>query len=460
MHTLETINLMYESLQSHYGRLISLALPCPGVSLAGFLRQHRGQPRFSYATGREPVAFAGAGAVLELTGWGPQRFQHLQRSAAALFNDWLALTDAPAAAAPRLFGGFAFLDDFTPDYAWADFTPAHFILPHYQLTHTGDDTWLTLNAQVPYGDNPHDLRDDLLAALAEKIDALRRAEAAPPPPDVPLPPPELVYPLPYAAWESMITGATARMQRGELNKAVLARVGEARFSAPLQPDTLLPGLAAAYPDTYRFLFEPRPQRAFFGATPELLAAVEGDQVVTMALAGSSRRGTTPPEDAALGQALLHDAKNRYEHDLVIRGIEARLRPLTSALHTGSTGLMTLPNIHHLHTPIRGTLRAAGGIVPLVAALHPTPALGGDPREVALPLIAGAEPVPRGWYAAPVGWIDARLNGQFVVAIRSAVAQAERVWLYAGAGIVADSDPRQEWDETALKFRPMLNALCG
>jgi menaquinone-specific isochorismate synthase len=95
---------------------------------------------------------------------------------------------------------------------------------------------------------------------------------------------------------------------------------------------------------------------------------------------------------------------------------------------------------------------------VIAALHPTPALGGSPRELAMQLIGEYEPVPRGWYAAPVGWIDRNLNGQFGVAIRSAVAQEKRVWLYAGAGIVAESEPQKEWDETALKFKPMLNAL--
>lgn len=99
-----------------------------------------------------------------------------------------------------------------------------------------------------------------------------------------------------------------------------------------------------------------------------------------------------------------------------------------------------------------------GILPIIEALHPTPALGGDPQDVAMRLIGELEPVPRGWFAAPIGWIDGALNGQFAVAIRSAVTQHDRAWLYAGAGIVAQSDPRQEWDETALKFRPMLGAL--
>ena len=119
---------------------------------------------------------------------------------------------------------------------------------------------------------------------------------------------------------------------------------------------------------------------------------------------------------------------------------------------------TLSNIQHLYTPIQGKLAAAIGVLPLVETLHPTPALGGAPREQALAFISQAESVPRGWYAAPVGWIDHNLDGAFGVAIRSAVAQRQRVWLYAGAGIVADSEPEKEWAETGWKFRPIQQAL--
>ncbi len=122
------------------------------------------------------------------------------------------------------------------------------------------------------------------------------------------------------------------------------------------------------------------------------------------------------------------------------------------------GILTLSNVHHLCTPVRARLREVSGVLPVIAKLHPTPALGGQPRDAALDFIRQAEPVPRGWYAAPMGWIDSKLDGTFGVGIRSAVSQDKRVWLYAGVGIVAASQPQREWDETALKFRPMLDAL--
>jgi menaquinone-specific isochorismate synthase len=451
---------MYESIPAHYGRLVSVSLPIEGVTLLDFLHHHKGQARFYNDSQRGESAFAGVGIALELFAYGTERFNQIQHHAAALFADALVAADVPSTVAPRLFGGFSFMEDYVPDAAWADFPPAHFVLPHYQLTRIGEVYWLTLNAHVPYGENPHLLLPELREALKAKIATLKPH---------PLSPPQsregeqtnginIAYPMPYDTWAENIVMATQRIKSGELHKVVLARVCEIRGTDRIDVDRALVYLEQAYPETYRFLFEPRPYHAFYGATPELLAEVQGNQVKTMALAGSIRRGKTPQEDAILGQSLLDDPKNRGEHRLVIEGIQEKLTPLTRDVTIGDTGLMRLTNIYHLHTPITGTLHHTDGILPVVAALHPTPALGGSPRDVAMALIQSAEPVPRGWYAAPIGWIDRHLDGAFHVAIRSAVAQEKRVWLYAGCGIVAESDPQQEWDETLLKFAPMLRAI--
>jgi menaquinone-specific isochorismate synthase len=179
----------------------------------------------------------------------------------------------------------------------------------------------------------------------------------------------------------------------------------------------------------------------------------------MALAGSIQRGENAAEDRKLGRQLIESKKDRHEHALVVNSIRRRLEPFDVELTIpAKPELYTLNYIHHLMTPITGRLKQMTGVLPLLEALHPTPALGGSPRDLALSFIGEIEPVPRGWYAGPVGWVDANMDGQFAVGIRSAVAQDRRVWLYAGAGIVADSDPRKEWMETSLKFKPMLAAL--
>ncbi len=448
-------DVTYTSIPSQYGRLISTHIPCPDLTLAQFLQSARGQERFYWESSRDDVAFAGTGVALEIMGYGADRFETIRHNAIELFADAIVLDEQEALAAPRLFGGFSFRDDFVPDVAWSDFPPAHFVLPHYQMIRLGDVTWLAINAHIPYGEPPQALLPDLKEALQAKIAELQAYESPPLPETKQT---ALNYPMPYETWENHITDATRRMKNGEFNKVVLSRVAEIRFDKPVNTDGALHFLADKYPETYRFLFEPRPHSAFYGATPELLASVKGTHFETMALAGSIRRGTTPEEDKAYGEELLNSPKDSYEHQVVIDGIQSRLAPLAKSIDTGKTGIMTLSNIQHIHTPISAELKRDDGIIPLVEALHPTPALGGDPREIAMDAIGQYEPVPRGWYAAPVGWIDREMNGQFGVAIRSAIAQDKRVWLYSGAGIVADSVPQKEWDETALKFVPMLNAL--
>jgi menaquinone-specific isochorismate synthase len=391
------------------------------------------------------------------------------------------LNETNPLAAPRLFGGFAFRDDFTPDNTWAAFHPAHFILPHYQLVQVGSDSWLTINALIPNDEETTASLPVLQEALAARYGVLKNegvkgrkgegvtpAHPLTPSPLHPLTPategrppahPLIHYPMPYDTWAKQINDIRRQIRTTPLKKAVLSRMAELQFSNRVNVDGALAYLNEHYNDCYRFLFEPRPFHAFYGATPELLAKVEGHTLTSMALAGSIHRSADPLEDAALGQQLLNSAKDRHEHELVVYSILERLAPLTDKLEIApQPGVYKINNIQHLYTPVRARLIEANGILPIAELLHPTPAMGGTPRRLAMQVIRDAEPVTRGWYAAPVGWIDVNLDGAFAVAIRSAVAQERRAWLYAGAGIVADSEPEKEWEETALKFRPMLEAL--
>jgi menaquinone-specific isochorismate synthase len=422
---------------------------------------------------------AGFGLAAELFSWSDNRFHSIEEQARELFAAAVIACEeqtfsevgklgedrqakCPALAMPRLFGGFAFQDDFTPDNTWAVFHPAHFILPHYQLALRDDESWLTINALIPHDEDPQMILPELRAALEARLQqllstpAVRRLGRG----DAQW---HIRYPTDYKQWEEMINAAIAQMQHGHLKKVVLARVCEIRQSSDIDVDGAFAYLGRRYDDCFLFLFEPQPGHAFLGATPELLTNVHGDEVATMALAGSIRRGDTAAEDDRLAQELLSSAKDRYEHALVVQAIESRLTSLTNARDVpAEPTVYRLKNIQHLYTPIRARLRPEyiNGVLPLLGRLHPTPAMGGSPRDLALEAIHAAEPVPRGWYAAPIGWIDHRLDGAFAVAIRSAVCQQRRAWLYAGAGIVADSIAEREWEETALKFRPMLEAITG
>jgi len=468
-------------------RLFSLARPAPGLDALGFLRRLAHQERFFWqpALGRQgeigaPGAqrFAGAGIAAELTAWGERRFLEIEHAAARLFANACTQTlqpqtpEAPAEAGPRLFGGFAFRDDFVPDYAWSDFYPAHFILPHFQLCEVDGQAWLTINALLPSDEDPAVVFDPQTGALAQALD-LRYAwllQAETQPQDPPAAPVEaglsVRYPMDFPAWEALIEQAVrtigaqgTAVVSGALHKVVLARMCEVSSAGPLELEAALGELCAAYPDCYTYFFAPRPGCAFLGATPELLVSVQGAALRSMALAGSIRRGRTPAEDDTLAAALFNSAKDRYEHDLVAVELRRRLSLVSAELLApAEPQVLRFRNIQHLHTPFSARLKKPKGVLTVLARLHPTPALGGMPRPAALEFIRQYEPLTRGWYAAPVGWLDSHLDGCFAVGIRSAVVQRERAWLYAGAGIVAASQAQSEWEETALKFRPMLQAL--
>ena len=439
-----------------YGRLLSCSLPCERLSIAGFLAAAESQPRFYWSSPTSDMAFAGAGAAVELMAWGADRYHKIASEARALFVDARVEGGAPPWTGPRLIGGFAFRGDFTPDNTWSIYAPACFALPHYQLARARGRQWLTINAQIPPEESPSQQMPALRAALTAKIARLQTDERSMTE-SRQSPLIAVDYPMSRAAWARMINDAVGRIRAGELQKIVLARAAELRFGERVRPLPILRHLAANYADCYRFLIEMRPGYAFYGASPELLAATHDRQLDTMALAGSAARGDTQTTDRRLGAKLLASAKERQEHDIVVEKMRGRLQPMTESLEVSPARLLKLRNIQHIHTPIRGLLKRQTGILPLTRALHPTPALGGHPRAEAMRLIRELEPIPRGWYGAPVGWIDSRLDGQFAVAIRSAVAQEARAWIYAGAGIVAESVAEEEWAESELKFRPMLEA---
>lgn len=448
------------------GRLVSYSEPVSGIDPLHFLRLGEGRARFYWRDGRSGMTLAGMGIAADLMGWGETRFAGIERQARELFAHAALFNASEPLARPRLFGGFAFREDFVPDQTWFGFNPAHFVLPHYQLVCHGKAAWLTINTLLPLDEDPVENQGQ----LQEALHAWKQAPDLGPHAPILLPSMpnntrqaeqdvQLNYPMRYAAWSQLIEEALAAFRQGELKKVVLARICEARLPQMVDIDGALAFLSARYADCFCFLFEPRPHHAFFGATPELLVATQGRQVTSMALAGSIQRGATPTQDEVLAQTLLDSAKDRHEHALVVEALRQRLAPWVCELTLpDAPTIYRLRNIQHLYTPVEGVLRKATGVLPLVQTLHPTPALGGSPRAQALRFIQEREPVLRGWYAAPIGWIDSQMDGAFGVAIRSAVAQKQRVWMYAGAGIVADSDPQKEWEETDWKFRPIQEAL--
>jgi salicylate biosynthesis isochorismate synthase/menaquinone-specific isochorismate synthase len=198
---------------------------------------------------------------------------------------------------------------------------------------------------------------------------------------------------------------------------------------------------------------------FIGATPELLLRRSGLRVSTIALAGSIGRSADPAVDDHLGERLMRSEKDREEHAIVARRIERQLRPhAVWVTMADEPEVVRIANIQHLGTPIRAQLATPVSAVELCGLLHPTPAVGGEPVAVALPLIRALEGIDRGWYAGPVGWTDANEDGEFCVALRCALVEGALARCYAGDGVVADSDPAAELAETEVKLGALLPVL--
>ncbi|MDY6818261.1 MAG: isochorismate synthase [Halobacteriales archaeon] len=394
---------------------------------------------------------AAIGSAATITATGADRFQSVRATAEDLFRTQ-DRSDMDRQVRPRLFGGFAFHPDPTMEGCWTGFPAARFVLPRLQLTVTDQQATLTANA---YG--PHVTSADVTEMLT---DASRRFErlASTEPGTRPAVKTTSRGATPES-WRRQVRTALDRIKSGHLRKVVLAQSLEVTLDRPVDPIDTVARLTDAYPDCYRFLIQPEANGAFVGATPERLIGKRGRTVETEALAGSIGRGETPVEDEALATELTDSRKDQHEHAVVVEAIRDQLTPYTASISVGDQRIRKLATVQHLETPIRGLLDGDRHVLSLVEALHPTPAVGGLPPSPAQESIREIESFNRGWYAAPIGWFDDRGNGEFTVGLRSGVLDGTRGTLFAGAGIVDDSDPDQEWDEIQLKYRPMLDTLA-
>ncbi|MGC9222238.1 MAG: isochorismate synthase, partial [Solirubrobacteraceae bacterium] len=201
--------------------------------------------------------------------------------------------------------------------------------------------------------------------------------------------------------------------------------------------------------------------SFVGATPELLVRKEGMRATTVALAGSIRRGSDPAVDDQLSETLLHSSKNRHENLVVAERIARQLEPFAVWVTVAQApAVIRVANIQHLATPIRAQLREPFSVLRLAGALHPTPAVGGEPLDACVELIPALEGIDRGWYAGTFGWIDTGGDGEMCVTLRCALLRGDVAHCYAGCGIVADSDPSAELEETETKLQALLPILTA
>ncbi|WP_224336619.1 isochorismate synthase [Haloprofundus halobius] len=427
--------------------LVSRSCEIPDVSFRAFLADQNA-PRVHWAS-PDGLELVGGGAAAHLTASGMDRFDSLREEAGAVFDD--VDHDGPAATRPRMLGGLSFDVDHEETPPWTGFAAATFVLPRVQLTRGDDATWLTV---VEYGPNAtSESADNALDTARESLSELPMMRPSGGSPGVV----DRRWRTPRDEWTAQVERVTERIRSGDLLKVVLATALDLELAEDVDIPDVLERLRRTYPECYRFLVQPTDEAAFFGPPPERLVKREGRTVETEALAGSMPRGGTPEDDADYAASLLESEKLQHEQQLVADTICEQLAQFGDVT-AREKRIRKLSNIQHLRTPISTTLDGDTHVLSLVEALHPTPAVGGLPLEAALRTIRETESFDRGWYASPVGWFDGDGDGEFAVGIRSGVAGGAQATLFAGNGIVGDSDPEAEWDELQPKVRPILDEL--
>lgn len=402
-------------------------------------------------------AVAAAEAVVQARFDGADRFAGVKAFAEEILENTIAVGDlSEAFTGPHFFTAFTF-DDSVPGEA--PFPAATVFLPRWQVSRSKGQYGAVANLKI-------EADTDIDSLVMRVWGAYRKFGAfdylpEPAQGDVlPRPIIESRRELAPEVYPQAVSQALEAIGRGEYEKIVLARGIELKADRAWQPLDTLNRLRERFAGCFTFSFGGGGARSFIGATPERLLRIRDGHLLTEAIAGSAQRGKTAGEDAQHARALLESKKDLHEHicvrDSILRrlarvGVEGRAEP--------SPQLLLLANVQHLRTRIEAEVGESVHLLDILPEMHPTPAVGGSPREKAVPCIAGLEQIERGLYAGVVGWFNHLNEGEMVVGIRSALIEGTLARLYAGAGIVEGSDPEKEMRETEMKLRALLDVLA-
>ena len=424
--------------------------------------QEIGEPcqRHFYFEKRDPIsgksfAIAALDSATHLTVAGTERFALAQNFIQSCLARTITIgTERLPFSGPHFFCSFAFFDENVATNSY--FPPGTVFLPKWQITRLKDSCTIVANAIINTDINVRKLTETIWQKFDkfeshnyQKITTSSKNSIS-------------LKQIPVndsAQFKTSVKSALKLIESQYFSKIVLSQAINVLSQTPFSLIDSLNNLRLTYPGCYVFSTSNGKGQNFIGASPERLISIDNNQLVTDALAGSAPRGKTEVEDANLGKGLLNSEKDLREHQVVIDFIVDRLSKLgINPDFSPVPRLLQLSNIQHLWTPIRARIPRDIHLLKILAQLHPTPAVAGVPRDIALEQIRGCESCDRSLYGAPIGWIDRTGNGEFAVGIRSALIDGDRAILYAGAGIVAGSEPEKELAEIQLKLQALLNAL--
>lgn len=360
-------------------------------------------------------------------------------------------------------GGFSFQDQ-PQVHHWKSFGTAAFVVPEWIIVKDGQLSLLTITTKVNPNHTVSLLLEEVRNSIHDVVERIRSFNRT----DNGVASTEIncaikpEFPESKSSSErfmSSIRDAKTRIKAGEFKKIVLAREVTIKLNGNPEATQMLNYLRREYPTCYTFMVRMNKFSTFLGSTPEKLVALRSTFMLTDGLAGTISRGKTATEDTILERKLLQSEKDLSEHGFVVEAIGSRLRDITHNInYPVQPGIRKYNNVQHLYTPITASLNKDVSPLEILEKLHPTPAVGGHPREATLPHIQPLERIDRGWYAGPVGWLNTHGRGEFCVGIRSGLLLQNQARFFAGCGIVSDSDPETELQETNLKLIPMLSAL--
>lgn len=421
-------------LQGSKLRVARLELPVGRVEPIAWLREQDLGSK-SYWSGRDDGIEVAAAGVADLhEGTTPEDPAELRKRLAPLLSS----------GDPRLryYGGLRFDEEGEADARWRPLGAYRFVMPRFELISRHKETTLACNLILP---RDADFREEIIEEIEKLSFPQSKLEG-----EIPAPVARTNVPE-FDGWRHNVETALADFESGELDKVVLARRAEFDFEEKVDPALLIRELKNTTPDCFHFYFESQEGTAFVGASPERLFRREGRRVFSEAVAGTRPRGTSEIKDQNLREELLNSKKDRQEHEYVRTNIREALTPLCEGLEIEEKASeMKLTRRRHMVSSVRGTLAEGVSDAEVLKALHPTPAVGGYPKEKALEEIRDLEPFDRGWYAGPVGWIGAN-SAELAVGIRSALVEDRKVSLFSGAGIVKGSTAKNEWAEIEQKI---------
>ncbi|GAB4072751.1 isochorismate synthase [Barrientosiimonas marina] len=408
--------------------------------------------RTFWSSTAEDICIAGAGSAFDITA-GTNRVEHAETIWNQLLREAVIHNPYEVSGTGLLaLGGMSFDPVKQQSDVWRHFPDLALTIPSFMLTSRDDACYFTVNVRVQANDDP--------ASLEQTLQQTEKVLRDPPAHLAEGPTIQMKQEIDPEIWKETVRFTTEYLQQHYADKIVLARALQVDLTDDAAIASLLKRLLETQPNSYVFAFE-RGEDCFVGASPERLVKQEQDQILSTCLAGTASRGHTQEADAAIADALYHDTKNRREHDAVVSMIRQSLTHFCTNLNIPDKPVIyPLKNLQHLYTPVTATLKDGYSLFNIVEQLHPTPALGGVPRQEALTFIRDCEHLDRGWYGAPVGWLDSNRNGEFAVGIRSGLIREDQATLFAGCGIMKDSDPETEYEETNMKFAPMLAVLGG